>query len=445
MKIPLTIDPQYCADWGFWQGVRELIQNAKDAEEYDGRKMDITHFPRSNKLVITTTDTTLTAAQLLLLGASSKRGQGQRGQFGEGFALGALALVRAGHPVTIFNGDEVWRPEITKPDEGHPFAGSDLLVFTTRKLGSFRVDFTVEVENVSKEVWEATKKLFLFLQPPAAVDSVCLDNGDTVLLAPIYQEMIFSRGIFVNKVQGLACGYDLRNLTLDRDRQVVNEWDLKWSLGRTWTEANHKNPAKFAPRIYDMAKAGKAEVENLKHHADAKLIKALREEYAKEYGEDTVPVVTMTESRELETMGAKTVLVNKTLQELLEKSGPTVSAVKTKLQGMVTTSYAWRDLTDEEQRACTQGVGQVTKDYQIVAFNDPTTLCRYLGPGHGIAVARSLLASAPRSIARIIVPFIAEMNGDDVVSVLLKALYPTDVAVEVVPPLAVSASEEIPF
>jgi hypothetical protein len=34
-KISLTIDKNYCSGWNVWHGARELLQNAKDAEEYD--------------------------------------------------------------------------------------------------------------------------------------------------------------------------------------------------------------------------------------------------------------------------------------------------------------------------------------------------------------------------------------------------------------------------
>ena len=87
------------------------VQNAKDAEDYDGLAMQIDHKPRSQTLTITTKGISIEASTLLLLGKTSKNGSDQRGKFGEGFALGCLALVRAGHPVTIDNGHERWKPE----------------------------------------------------------------------------------------------------------------------------------------------------------------------------------------------------------------------------------------------------------------------------------------------------------------------------------------------
>jgi len=49
--------------------------------------------------------------EALLFGTTSKMGRADLiGKFGEGLKLGVLALVRAGRPVTIRSGSEVWNP-----------------------------------------------------------------------------------------------------------------------------------------------------------------------------------------------------------------------------------------------------------------------------------------------------------------------------------------------
>ena len=423
-KIVLTIDESYCADWDFFCGVRDLLQNAKDAEEFELRKMTVKHLPRTNTLVITTADTALSASLLLLLGASTKRGTGQRGQFGEGFAIACLALTRAGHNITIYNGEEVWRPEIALPDEGHPFEGSKLLVFNTRKLQTPRKDFSVEIENVSKEVWDATQKLFLFLRPPKAAEAVEVNDG-TVLLADEYQGMIFSRGIFVTRKEDVQAGYDIKYLKLDRDRRSAEDWDLQYRLGIIWQQANVKEPAKFAPKIYQMAKEDKAEVKSLHYHADAELIKHLHEAFEGEHGVGTVAVTTMAESRELESLGAKTAVVNKTLKDLLDKSGPKIEEIKAKLKSQVTCYFSWSDLTPEEAAVCTQWLEKITKDYRVVTFNDPTTTSRWLEESNTVGVSRAILQYAPRDLVLIVATQESRRRGVDPTQVLLDVLFAT--------------------
>ncbi len=421
-KIPLTIDPSYCASWTWYEGIREIIQNAKDGEEHDGYEMSIEHFPRTEKLVISNKGVSIEPSTLLLLGKSSKRDGAQRGKFGEGFVLGVLALTRAEFKVTVHNGDEVWRPEISKPDVGHAFEGSDLLVINTRKLQSAHEDFTVTVEKVSRDVWEETKKLFLFLTPPKEADVAVLDD-DRVLFHPDYQGMIFSRGIYVCRVEDLECGYDLAHLKLDRDRNAVDQWDLRYLLSDLWKRAYEAEPEKNAPRIYRMAKENKAEVKSLVHHVnDAKLIKALREEFEKEHGEGAVPVSSMLESRELDALGAKTAVVNNTLRGLLDKTGTQVADTKTRLKSTVRETYTWTMLSPEEQEMCSKWVDRVSSNYTIVMFGDDEVQCRCLPDENRIMIAKWVLGLEPRDLLRAIVTHEAQRRKVAVEEVWLDAL-----------------------
>jgi hypothetical protein len=397
-RIPLTIDPGYCEAWGYPEGIRELIQNAKDGEEFDGCPMHIEHLPRTSKLVISNKGAKIAPSTLLLLGRTSKQGGVQRGKFGEGFVLGVLALIRAEHPVTIYNGDEVWRAEIATPDEGHPFEGQKLLVFNTRKLPSPRDAFTIEVENVSKEVWAETRKLFLFVAPPKPSE-IAKVHGNTVLFGTEYSGMVFARGIYVNRVPDLEFGYDLENLQLDRDRRLVDEYDLRWKLGELWNEAHSQDPEKSAARIYRMAKESKSEVKSLQHRADDRLVKALREEFEKEHGVGTVAVESMSDSKELEQLGARTAVVSKTLHELLERSGAMVAEVKRKLKGTLKVTHAWRELTAAERTTCLDWVERVARTYVIVTFNDPKLTCRLLDDDQ-VAISRWFLSAGRRHLLR---------------------------------------------
>lgn len=418
-KIVLTIDPSYVSGWDYFSGIREVIQNAKDADEYQGCTMTVAHSPRSQKLTVSTANITLEPKLLLLLGASSKRGSGQRGQFGEGFALGMLALVRAGHPVTIYNGDEVWRPVVEKAEDG-PFAGEALLVFQTRKLQQSRADFSVEIENVSKEVWDATKKLFLFLDPPAVDQKVELYGG-TVLLEEERKGQIFAKGIFVTKVEDLDAGYDLQGLELDRDRRMVDEWNLRSKLAGLWNEAHAAEPEKFCVRVYEMAKRGAPETRSLSWHADQKLLKALHKEFEKEHGEGAIPVSDMSESKELDKLGGKGVVVDRTLKELLEKTTTPVSLVKERLKGAVRASYTWNALTVDEQAACSAYVETITKHYNIVDFNDEGVMAR--AENGKVSVARKLLSEPPRSITQFVVRAESVRSSRDVESVFLDLMF----------------------
>jgi hypothetical protein len=419
-KNPLTIDPNYCSEWGFFEGVRELLQNARDAHEFGGHEMSVEHSARKNRLTIANRNVVVPAADLAIIGKTTKRGTDQRGQFGEGFVLGILALARAGHAVSVYNGDEVWHPSIEKAETG-PFVGHELLHLNSRKLPNARDAFSVEVDNVSKELWDETKKRFLFLTPPASEAMVVTTYG-TVLLGPAYRGEIFARGIYVNKLAELECGYDLKDLRLDRDRRLVDEWELKGKLPAIWNAAHELEPTKFLDQIYDMAKQDRIEVRELSWRADERLRKALRAAFEREHGQGTVPVKDMTESKELANLGAKTVVVNRNLAELLEKTGLSAYEARVKLESSIAVRHEWNVLTSEERTACERLVEPLTRDYIVVTFNKPTLASRVIPEETKVAVARWVLTADPRFIIGEVARQVSTRDQRDVVDLLLEQL-----------------------
>jgi hypothetical protein len=221
-KTFLTIDPEYCPSWGWFEGIREFIQNAKDADEFEGHEMKIEHQRRSNKLVISNKNVVVPTDRLAIVGTTSKRGTDQRGQFGEGFVLGTLALIRAGHPVTIFNGDEVWRPSIEEAERG-PFKGKRLLHLNPHKLQNTRDTFSIEIENVSGEIWLESKKLFLFLCPPRTEETVKTPHG-TALLGDEYRGRVFGcRSRLSNRMLAIVTS-SLSRRTTSSSRSTNRRW-----------------------------------------------------------------------------------------------------------------------------------------------------------------------------------------------------------------------------
>ncbi len=97
----LSISSQYVPSWGPYEACREILQNACDSQQ-DGHPMHISHNPATGMLTIANSGVRLDRS-VWLLGISSKTAGGYRGQYGEGFALGMVALVRAGRTCRIVN------------------------------------------------------------------------------------------------------------------------------------------------------------------------------------------------------------------------------------------------------------------------------------------------------------------------------------------------------
>lgn len=113
-KLELSINVKYLPTWSSWEGIREFISNGKDAEiEFNA---PLTVDWKNGVLRIENEGVTL-AREALLFGTSSKMERKDTiGRFGEGIALGALALVRAGRTVKIRSGAEVWTPTIARSE-----------------------------------------------------------------------------------------------------------------------------------------------------------------------------------------------------------------------------------------------------------------------------------------------------------------------------------------
>lgn len=375
-KIQLTIDPGYCEGWGAWEGTRELISNAKDAEDLNPRNaMEIKHSKEKSQLVIRTRDVIVDPATLLVLGQSSKRGRDVRGRFGEGFAIGCMALTRAGHPVSFRNADTSWRCTFERVEDG-PLAGQELLTFYSRAINS-TPDFVVTVDNVTKDVWDAMRPLFLFLEPPPADETVTVDQG-TLILSEDRRGMVYVRGVFVRRFETLECAYALRDIQLDRDRQMIDEWKLGDALSSLWAsvlcrrrDVKEAQDA-LARRAYDLAKSNSDESRHFRWRTDERLVAHMKAQFVAEHGEDAVPVTTMAEADEITSLGAKPAVVNSTLRELLSKTGLSVESAKTSLEGQVKDRFLPSQLTEAE-RAALPVIDLVTREYVVVAFNGNPT------------------------------------------------------------------------
>ena len=203
--IKLSLSTKYCPDWGVWEGCREILQNAKDAETEHGAKMAVDYDSLSETLTVTNAGASISTSSLLI-GESSKRGKENLiGQFGEGMKIGILALLRCGKAVTIYTGRERWFPALVDDEE----FGQKVLSFGI--LPQETNDVTVSISPVSSEEWASIKARIRWLDP-------AYDPNNAFI--PDEPGNIYSNGIFVMNDPNLGLGYDIP-LALDRDRKHV--------------------------------------------------------------------------------------------------------------------------------------------------------------------------------------------------------------------------------
>lgn len=415
-KIPLSIDKNYCSSWGVWHGVRELLQNAKDAEDYEGKPMEVTHYPRTARLEIITRGAYVHPSNLLVLGKTGKGDGRQRGKFGEGFVLGVLALIRKGCEVKFRNGDLSWTASFESPDVGHPLEGNELLTFKSRELQIREPDFKIEVEGIPAEAWDIIKKKVLFLEPPKAAEMMQTNSG-ALLLNPQYKGEVFVRDLYVRKFDDLSCGYNLDAVSLDRDRQMIDEWDLHYALGKLWNDACNAQPELATPRVYEMAKEGAADARNLKYHADEALLKRLREKFEEENGKDVVPVTDNQGAREAAETGNKPVMVNSVMKDLLEKGGLSLEAAKKSSETTVEKRWAPGELItgpeplSEPAIRCLNILEGVSPALAVVTFKGNKPGVHLIDENQTVAVDRRLLDGSKSAVLQQVVGAEARRRG----------------------------------
>jgi hypothetical protein len=413
-RIELTIKTDYMPNWGAWEGIRELIQNGKDAEVEYSAPLKIDWY---NDTLRIENDGAVLPHEALLLGHTTKTGRSDlRGKFGEGLKLGTLALVRAGFPVKIRSGSEVWEPKIERSDKFN----ADVLVFNI--VGGRKDDNRVRVEigSIPREVWEKMKEKFLWLIKKEKNDRVETDAG-TLLLSEKLKGRVFVKGIYVMHKEEYTYGYDLSEADLDRDRRIIDGWDLKYRTQRILSSAAAKRPDLLDP-FFDLLESGKEDVAGVGSYSLPYMPTEVKEfvtkKFTDRYGDDAIPVKTLEESKDIEHLGKRGIVVPAGLASILAEKIGTMDTVKEKLRAEIVKKYGWHEMSEDERANLESAVNlvqtaapDVTLGMVDVADFRSADLLGQHKEGRAI-VAKKLLANRAKTLATL-VHEVAHRNGID--------------------------------
>ncbi len=374
MKIELTIKTTYLPKWGAYEGIRELVQNGQDAKTEFGASFDVRYRKETGVLVIENEGCVL-PHEALLFGHTTKTDRSDLiGKFGEGLKLGVLALVRAGHGVKIRSGSEVWTPKIERSEK----FDADVLVFYIEKGREPKNRVQVEIGNVAEESWNRFDDHFLFLAKHPKNTTIKTSHG-TLLLDERYKGRVYVKGIFVQTAD-LLHGYDLLNADVDRDRKMVDSFDLGHRTQGIWREAMAARPD-LIDKFVEMLEGEAADVAGVNDWNAGLLPENVKEKVAesftKRHGETAIPVSSLGDSQDVEHLGKKGIVCPKPLRLVVESKLGTVASNKEKLAKETLKLYGWHELDAAEkgnlERALflINGVTPVTiADVDIADFRD---------------------------------------------------------------------------
>lgn len=412
-RIELTVDVNYVPGWGFFEGVRELMQNARDARVEAGGELSVEW--SEGKLRIENEGAGL-SREVLLFGRTSKAGRaGMAGKWGEGMKLGVLALCRAGYKVSVRSGAETWSPAIERSDK----FDADVLAFRISSGGQNRNRVRVEVECPRAE-WEEVRDKFLFLSRETDGDRVETEDG-ALLLAPRFKGRVYVKGIYVTTEPSLKMGYDFAEANLDRDRRVLASWDLNQGARKVWIAALAERPS-LADEFYKLLEKRAPDVEGMSFYSDQispQVLESVAFRFAERHGAGVAPAANLNESREVGHHGKRGVVVGEAMLEVLKSAGvKTAAEVVEDGAEEVSEVFSWDDLKSGEKAALESAarlvsgavVGFSMASVDVVSFRDPDL--QGLHKNGRELIARSSLKSHSLAL-EVLVHEVAHSEGGD--------------------------------
>lgn len=293
---PLTVTPDYVGDWGFWEGVRELLQNAIDQQTANpGSPM---HWAIAGDYMVVGNPNCRLDPQALLLGLSGKRGDDRMvGRHGEGFKLAVLALLRMDCTVYIENGSEVWTPAIRE-----------------------HADFGAETLHFDVTPGDETDGVWFHVQGDAVLNNAdhvrdCYVEADHNAVLPGMGGRVYVAGLYVDQVADFEHNYNFSpdRLRLDRDRRTIAAFDLAWETSQLW--AAHED----SDEKWRLLEAGAKDVEYLEQRSDRSFQDSMVATFRSRYP-GAVPVKNQEQIERATAAGVKWKLVPAALYNLVRSA-----------------------------------------------------------------------------------------------------------------------------
>lgn len=243
-RYTLTLSPNYVKSWTESNAIREFIQNAIDQESIDSNnKKDI--YVEGDSLIIANKTSKLSKSSLLLGGGTKAEGDSNIGQFGEGYKIGLLVLLRDGFNIKInnYSASELWIPKIVKSKVYE----SEVLAIDTQEFefeGYNPNSLEIIITKEGYDFKETLKDIWLEFETPLE-ELRCIHTPKcSILLDEEYKHKIYVKGLFIGELEHLEYGYsfDPSMVKIGRDRNLINAFDIYWALSRSvWNNIDFNN------------------------------------------------------------------------------------------------------------------------------------------------------------------------------------------------------------
>lgn len=376
----LTIGPDYVPNWGLWETVREFIQNGLDGAQ-DGYALDIHR--GSNGTIVIRNKGALLLPKHLILGQTSKGNGEYRGQYGEGFKLGMMSLCRIAKSIgrenamSIHTGDEVWVPTIHKSED----YGTDIIRVNTfpKKRNGF---LTIEIPGVSPKEWLEIQNKILILGRPYEKDNI--PGYGELLKDEQHKDSLFCKGLWVSDLpMPSKYGYNLTQITLDRDRKMADECSVKSSVSQILSTLCMEDKISCSEILGLMETERLLETESLRYYGNytntwTNFKKKLAQYWKDIYGELAIPVSTPEELATAASLGQVAISTSNSVKQFLSDNVLQLYQVKAEKALEIAKVYKEEELDERERFIVNKSVSLAKKalpnqefKVQLVDFTMP--------------------------------------------------------------------------
>jgi hypothetical protein len=263
------------------------------------------------------------ATRTLLLGETTKaNNENMIGQFGEGYKIAALVLVREGKDMRILNygNREIWTPKFINSRK----YGAQILVFDVENTSIWNKipdgDLVIEIGGISREEYDEIERNILPLREDTIDDTEVTETEyGRILRSQNERGRIYVKGLYVRTYPAYDFGYDFApgTLRLDRDRKLVSDFDLQWVSSKIWAVADVDET-----EIVELIEKGSKDVQYIDTQATSaaknRFADAAYEKFKSEYGNNAIPVAQFDDIEEKS--GQKHVIVSLAYRNLIRSS-----------------------------------------------------------------------------------------------------------------------------
>lgn len=311
-KYELSISADYVSDWGITEAVREFFQNSIDEETRDSsNKMFFNYDADAQTIRIGNKHSELDIKTLLFGVTTKKDDSNMIGNHGEGYKIASVVLLRLGKTIVFYNycRREVWRPRLVNSKK---YEGLRVPTFFVDNAAIWEKvpdhSLIIEICGITPDEYEEIRESNLHLQEG-------YEHKDTSygsILGDAYTGKVFVGGLYICTEPRLDIGIDFkpRTVRLERDRSMVNSFDIQWYAARMVEELRDSETTKRSLDSFSGQYINSYSVPET-------LRSEIAEDFINEHGAKAVPVSSQSDMEGMKKRGYKPVIVSEAKKKVI--------------------------------------------------------------------------------------------------------------------------------